>query len=117
MTLKLDWFRTPEVRYVIKLRDTGELRLADVPVNHLEISVKTCGTLLRGNFKTVGDVEDAADSELLSVPHLGRGRLEEIRRATDCFRSAWQAHYRLAGAQERIEQEHPEMFNSASEAA
>lgn len=62
--------------------ETRELGLEDQPISVLDIRPEMVGILSREGYRTIGDVVNASDFELLSLRGLKSGRLEALRDAT-----------------------------------
>ena len=53
----------------------------EVSVDYLEISVRTTHCLKHENIKTIGDLIQKTDAQLLRVPNFGRKSLNELKEA------------------------------------
>ncbi len=52
----------------------------NIPIEELELSVRSNNCLLISSpYRTVGEIAEATDDDLLRIPNLGRRSLREIR--------------------------------------
>lgn len=63
----------------------GRQKFLDWSVGELELSVRSHHGLERGNIRTIGDLIQKSEAELLAIPKFGRKSLYEIREVLHNF--------------------------------
>jgi hypothetical protein len=75
--------------------------LREIPMDQLELSVRTYKVLYLGGYTTLGAVMDATEAQIRSLPNAGSKTWREVAEMQECF-----AHDRLVATQE-VADEYP----------
>ena len=63
---------------VVEKQETGGSKILDLPIEELDLSVRSFNCLKRANINTVADLISKTEDEMMKVRNLGRKSLEEV---------------------------------------
>ena len=77
----------------------------DMPVNQLELSVRTLNSLKRGGINTLGELLEKADEELMQIRHFGQKSRDEVKECLQTMGFATEAEEILEGVAKGSDEE------------
>ena len=79
MGLFVDLTDTSETFEVAKVEsDSTSNKMADMPIEELELSVRSYNCLKRANINTIGELLLKSEEEMIKVRNLGKKSLDEV---------------------------------------
>lgn len=69
----------PEQALLVEREPESETRLLDLPIEELELSVRSFNCLKRAGINTIGDLCTRTENDMAKVRNLGKKSLEEVR--------------------------------------
>ena len=73
MTDKTETFEVAKVE-----SDTTSNKMADMPIEELELSVRSYNCLKRANINTIGELMLKSEDDMIKVRNLGKKSLDEV---------------------------------------
>ena len=58
--------------------DTSLNKMADMPIEELELSVRSYNCLKRANINTIGELMNKTEEDMIKVRNLGKKSLDEV---------------------------------------
>jgi DNA-directed RNA polymerase subunit alpha len=68
-----------ETTLLVERESESETRLLDLPIDELELSVRSFNCLKRAGINTIGDLSARTENDMVKVRNLGKKSLEEVK--------------------------------------